>query len=93
MFHKRRDPLPLVLYTRAGCHLCDVMKGEIERARIPRSCDLTVVDVDSSPALAEKYGRSVPVLEIDGRAAFKGRCTAEEISRKVERAIAAREPA
>ena len=87
MFRKRTAPLPLVLYTRAGCHLCDVMKAEIERARIPRDCTLKVVDVDSSPSLAEKYGRSVPVLEIDGRAAFKGRCTAEEIARKVARAL------
>jgi hypothetical protein len=48
---------------------------------------------DRDPSLVEKYGRSVPVLEIAGRAAFKGRGTAEEIARKVERALREREPA
>lgn len=93
MFRKRTEPLPLVLFTRADCHLCDEMKAEITRAGIGRSCTLTEVDIDRDPALVEKYGRSVPVLEIAGRAAFKGRCTAEEIARKVERALAEREPA
>ena len=93
MFRKRTEPLALVLYTRASCPLCDAMKAEIARARIGRSCTLTEVDIDRDPALVERYGRSVPVLEIAGRAAFKGRCTAEEIARKVERALSEREPA
>jgi hypothetical protein len=93
MFRKRSDPLELVLYTRAGCHLCDVMKEEIARARLSRTCTLREVDIDRDPKLVERYERSVPVLEIDGRAAFKVRCTAEEIVRKVERALREREPA
>jgi hypothetical protein len=97
MFRKRSEPLPIVLYTRAGCHLCDDMKAEIARARLsragPRACVLTEVDIDGDPRLVEAYGRSIPVLEIGGRAAFKGRCTAEEIVRKVERALREREPA
>jgi hypothetical protein len=93
MFRKRTEPLELVLYTRAGCHLCDVMKEEIERARIGTTCKLREIDVDTDPALVAKYDRSVPVLEIAGRAAFKGRATAEDIARKVERALREREPA
>jgi hypothetical protein len=93
MFRKRTEPLELVLYTRAGCHLCDVMKAEIERAKLGRTCTLREVDIDSDLALEETYGRSVPVLEIAGRAAFKGRATAEEIARKVERALHEQEPA
>ena len=76
-----------------SCHLCDLMKAEIERARLGRTCTLEEVDIDRDPGLVEKYGQSVPVLEIEGRAAFKGRCTAEEIARKVERALREREPA
>ncbi len=93
MFRKKTEPLALVLYTRASCPLCDVMKVEIERARLGGACTLKEVDIDRDPELVERYGRSVPVLEIGGRAAFKGRCTAEEIARKVERALREREPA
>jgi hypothetical protein len=93
MFRKRSEPLELVLYTRVGCHLCDVMKEEIVRARIGETCTLREVDIDSDPGLVAKYDRSVPVLEIAGRAAFKCRATAEEIARKVERALREREPA
>jgi hypothetical protein len=84
-----RDVLELVLYTRAGCHLCDEMKLEIDRmGRAGRGGDIALreVDIDSDPALAERYGRSIPVLAIDGRVAFKGRLTARELARKLERA-------
>jgi len=93
MFGRRSEPLELVLYTREGCHLCDAMKAEIERARLGRTCTLREVDIDTDPTLVAKYDRSVPVLEIAGRAAFKGRCTAEDVARKVERALSEREPA
>jgi hypothetical protein len=79
-------PLELVLYSRQDCHLCDEMKREIERAGVAEAARLHVVDIDSDPRLAEHYGRSIPVLTIDGRVAFKGRLTARDLLRKVERA-------
>jgi len=84
---KREPPLELVLYTRQGCHLCDEMLAEIGRARLAGRVALREIDVDSDPALAERYGRSIPVLEIAGRPAFKGRLTAADLARKVERAL------
>jgi hypothetical protein len=90
MLGKKEEALRLVLYTRPGCHLCELMKEEIARARL-EVCTLEEVDVDTDPALAAEHGRSIPVLEIDGRAAFKGRCTAEELRRKVSRARRAQE--
>ena len=87
------QPLELVLYTRDGCHLCDDMKAEIARAGLPECCALREVDVDSDPALARRYGESVPVLEIAGRPAFKVRLSREDLRRKIERALRGREPA
>lgn len=84
---KSADPITLVLYTRAQCPLCDEMKAEIARAKLGGRCALLVVDVDIDPILVERHGRSVPVLEIEGRAAFKGRLSAEDLDRKVERAL------
>lgn len=57
-------PIELVLYGRAECGLCDEMLDEIlvlggSRLRVRR------VDVDSDPALADRFGADVPVLCLD----------------------------
>lgn len=82
-----RAPAPVTLYTRRGCHLCEEMKAEIARAGRADEYALREVDIDTDPALAERFGRSIPVLEIAGRVAFKGRLTAPEFRRKLERAL------
>jgi thioredoxin-like negative regulator of GroEL len=100
MLWKRRrgdapEPLTVVLYTRERCCLCDAMKAAIEQARSADGVpfELREVDIDTDPALVERYGLSIPVLEIDGRAAFKGRLSAEAFTRKLARRAAARGPA
>ncbi len=53
----------LILYTRAGCCLCEGLEErlrELELAEPPR-----LVDVDSDPVLQARYGLSVPVLAVD----------------------------
>ena len=88
--HER--PVSVVLYTRAGCHLCDAMAAEVERARerglagVP--FELRAVDIDTDPELVAEHGLSIPVLAIDGRPAFKGRLTAEDFARKLARRAA-----
>jgi hypothetical protein len=58
---------PLILYTRAGCCLCEGLEErlrELGLAEPPR-----LVDVDNDPALQARYGLSVPVLAVvDGEA-------------------------
>jgi glutaredoxin len=57
----------VTLYTRRGCHLCDDAKAALERVRHDHPFDLAIVDVDSDPALAARYGLEVPVILVDGR--------------------------
>jgi Glutaredoxin-like domain (DUF836) len=87
------EPLELVLYTRADCPLCDAMKAEIGRVRLGGRAVLRAVDIAGDPALEAAYGRSIPVLVIDGRPAFKGRLTAAALERRLERAERARRAA
>ena len=84
----RLPPVPLTLYSKPGCGLCDEMKEEIERARVPRRIVLDEVDISGSPELEERYGRSIPVLFIGGRLAFKVRLTAGEFIAKFDRLAA-----
>ena len=73
------------LYSRSDCPLCDEMRAEIGRARLSGPCTLDVVDIGTDPELEARFGRSIPVLEIAGRVAFKGRLTAPELERKFRR--------
>jgi glutaredoxin len=55
-----------VLYTRAGCHLCQDAEAVLVRARADTPFELRLVDVDADPELADRYGVRVPVVAIDG---------------------------
>ncbi len=61
----------VILYTRAGCHLCDEVKAVLARARRRADFTLREVDIDSDPALVAEYNDQVPVVAINGRKAFK----------------------
>lgn len=52
----------LILYTRAGCCLCEGLEERL-RELLPAET-LRLVDVDSDPALQARYGLSVPVVAI-----------------------------
>ncbi len=59
----------VVLYTRAGCHLCDEALVVLERFGLSSR----LVDIDADPQLRERYNECVPVVEIDGKERFRGR--------------------
>lgn len=67
--------VPVTVYTRADCHLCDDAVETIERVADEEdvAIDLSEVDVDEDPALREEYGDRVPYVLLDGRPAFKYR--------------------
>jgi hypothetical protein len=73
----------IVVYSRQDCCLCEEALAQIEAARASVPFSLRVVDVDEDPAVAEKYGHEIPVVEIDGRKAFKYRLTTRELLRRL----------
>ncbi|WP_374625461.1 glutaredoxin family protein [Pandoraea sp.] len=54
----------LTLYGRKWCHLCDDMLAALEAMRPTWDFSVTVVDVDSDPALEAQYDEIVPVLAL-----------------------------
>jgi glutaredoxin-like protein DUF836 len=65
------DRMRVVLYSRAGCHLCDVARDVLlsERSRSP--FELMEVDVAGDDELEREYGLRIPVVEIDGEDRFE----------------------
>jgi glutaredoxin-like protein DUF836 len=51
----------LVLYHRPGCHLCEQMLASLY-VTYGDEIEVSLVDVDSDPALKERYGLRIPVL-------------------------------
>lgn len=52
----------LTLYGRGYCHLCHDMEAALESLQGELPFELETVDVDSDPALEERFGELVPVL-------------------------------
>ena len=83
---KRAAPMPrVVVYGRVDCCLCDEAWELLEKVRKSEDFELSKVDVDTDPALAERYGHEVPVIEIGGRKAFKFRVSEREFRRRLRR--------
>ena len=61
------------MYSREGCHLCDIVKQTLTQFEGEADFEWHEVDIDLDPALRQKYNEEVPVVLIDGRKAFKYR--------------------
>jgi glutaredoxin len=65
----------VTLFTREGCHLCDVAHEALERAREASPYELLVIDLDreAPPEKRAAYSFEVPVVELEGRKIMKYR--------------------
>ncbi|MGH9589462.1 MAG: glutaredoxin family protein [Terracidiphilus sp.] len=68
----------VIVYSREGCHLCDVVKETLARVQPGADFEWRDVDIDLDPELRQKYNDQVPVIFIDGRKSFKYRMDGEE---------------
>lgn len=59
----------VILYTRAGCHLCDDALDLLSRHGLQPE----IIDIDQDRELVARYGDCVPVVLIDGQLRFRGR--------------------
>jgi hypothetical protein len=79
------QPPAVLVYKKAGCHLCDValdtLRAEGRRTRFT----LTVQDITNDPALLAVHGLEVPVVFIDGRKRFFGKVDPVLLRRALER--------
>lgn len=64
--------LQFVMYTRAGCHLCESAWCMLLEAQRSYGFGLTSIDIDCDPDLAARFGEEVPVVEVNGKIRFRG---------------------
>jgi len=74
----------VVVYSRKGCHLCEIVKETLVKLQRRGGFIWSEVDVDSDDDLRRQFTDEVPVVFIDGRKAFKYRMDEREFLRKLE---------
>lgn len=77
------DMHEVVVYTRPGCHLCEVVKATLARLETQAKFRWREVNIDSDADLCSRFTNDVPVVFIDGRKAFKYRMEEREFLRRV----------
>lgn len=71
----------VIVYSRSGCHLCDIVKETLVQMQGHADFQWREVDIDADPQLLQKYNDEVPVVFIDGRKAFKYRMDGRQFLR------------
>ena len=77
------DPRKVLLYTRKGCHLCEVMKESLTKLSRRGGFTWDSIDVDSDPELRRQFNDEVPVIFIDGYKAFKYHMNEQDFLRRL----------
>jgi glutaredoxin len=61
----------VILYTRPGCHLCDVARETVLSLRERLGFTFDEIDIEGDDELELEYGIRIPVVEVDGEEAFE----------------------
>jgi len=77
------DPRTVVVYSRKGCHLCEVVKESLHKLSRRGGFTWQEIDVDADAALRREFNDQVPVVFIDGLKAFKYHMDEQEFLRKL----------
>jgi glutaredoxin len=77
------DSRQVVMYSRKGCHLCEIVKETLTKLERRGGFTWCEEDVDSDDQLRRHFTDEVPVVFIDGRKAFKYRLDEREFLRKL----------
>lgn len=56
----------ITVFTRHGCHLCDVAVAVLEGMRVELNFKIETTYIDGDLELEKLYGEQVPVIHIDG---------------------------
>ena len=68
-----------ILYSRAGCHLCEEMQEALARLPAAAGVPVEIRDVDADPRTRERYGLKIPVLLYDDEFVCFGRLDVDEV--------------
>ncbi len=71
------------MYSRRGCHLCEIVKEKLIKLERRGGFLAREVDVEADDGLKRQFIDEVPVVFIDGHKAFKYRLDEQEFLTKL----------
>jgi glutaredoxin len=74
----------VIVYSRPGCHLCDVAKEAIKSADIDDRFTLEEINIESDAELLRKYKYDIPVVTLDGAEIFRHHVNKDNFRELVE---------
>ena len=74
----------VVLFSRPGCHLCDVARDTLLDVRERTPFEFEEVDIERDDDLELEYGIRIPVIEVDGEECFEVSVDPASFARIVE---------
>ncbi len=77
-------PRPARFYTRPTCSLCDRAYSVLERLAGEGLLTIERIDIQSSPALTERFGHTIPVVELSSGEIFQGRISEFRLRRALQ---------
>ncbi len=69
---RRAEHLTFTVYTRTECCCCHKAIELLEEYQKRWRFGVTLVEIDTDPELAARYGTEVPVVELHGKVRFRG---------------------
>ena len=69
----------IVLYAKAGCHLCDDARSHLEDLAADYHITFDEVDIRRDPIIFERYRYRIPVITVNGDERLEGRIAAGDV--------------
>ncbi len=78
----------VAVYWAQGCHLCEPAKATARAVCAGLGVELREIDITGDDALEAAYRALLPVVEIDGRRAFKFHVDEHDLRDRLARTLA-----
>ena len=76
----------VTLYSRPGCHLCEMVERVLHHVASKRPFELIIQDIDENPVDFERYQHDIPVVLVNGREVGRHRLTAAQFEAALDQA-------
>src|SRR5580704_16865310 len=78
-------PATVRIYSKPGCHLCEVAKSNILSAGCEGEFVLEEINIENDVAALQQFQYDIPVVFINGVKAFKHQVSSKDFKHKLQR--------